>query len=115
MAQTKEAIQKPTELRNELATEVVKSKSKISTVWVNSKKNSCVAGVMHKECYQIKQRNNQQNWEILYNDILGFEFKEGFLYKLKVRIEVLDTSNLIDAFSQKYTLLKIIKKRKISN
>jgi len=86
----------------------------VNTIQVNSTKISCVAGIMNKKCFQIKRNPKQKNWEILYEDILGFEPVEGYIYQIKVKIEQMDISNLADASSERYTLIKILSKKKDS-
>lgn len=89
-----------------------KSKKQLRTIWINSTQNECVAGVMQKKCYGIKKTKKQNNWENLYNDIQGFNFKEGYFYKIRIEIEETNRSEYLDAISDKYTLIKIISKNK---
>lgn len=81
--------------------------------WINSTKVHCV-GVSPMQCFQIqksKTLNLSGEWEFLYSQIIGFEYELGFIYKLKVKEEQLENVPP-DASSIKYTLIKVLEKKK---
>ncbi len=81
-------------------------------IWVNSSKVPCT-GVAPMQCMQIQNGNelNPENWTLFYDEIEGFNFVPGNIYKLKVSITSLDP-NLVpaDASSKKYKLIEVISK-----
>ncbi len=82
------------------------------TYWVNSKKVDCV-GVAPMKCLQIQKGNSIQagKWEYLYSNIEGFDFEEGFQYKLLVEEEETPKDEVpADGSSIKYTLVKVLEK-----
>ena len=81
------------------------------TLWVNSAKVDCV-GVGPMQCFQIKNDENEP-WTNLYQDISGFDFEPGNIYKLKVAIDTLATATLpADKSSLEYRLVEILSKQK---
>ena len=80
--------------------------------WINSFRVPCV-GVAPMQCLQV-HRDEQPfgEWRLLYDDIAGFEYKPGSLYRVKVlRTEVSADRLPADASSLRYELLEIIEKR----
>ena len=80
--------------------------------WVNSYKVDCV-GVGPMKCLQVQkaEQMNETSWQNFYSEIEGFEYEPGFLYKISVKEEQLDASDVpADGASIKYTLLKILEK-----
>lgn len=83
------------------------------TYWVNSYKTECT-GVAPMHCMLIQKgdRIQEDSWQNFYSNIEGFEYQPGYIYKLKVKEEQLDPSNVpADASSIKYTLLKMEEKK----
>ncbi len=81
--------------------------------WVNSSKLECT-GVGKMTCFQIQKSetlNLSGEWELFYSQIDGFDYEPGFIYKLKVKEEQLENVPA-DASSIKYTLIKILEKKK---
>ena len=82
---------------------------KVVTYWVNSFRVPC-EGVAPMQCLQIR-KGNSEYWELFYSEIEGFEFEPGYLYRLRVREEKLDPSQIpADASSVKYTLVSVEEK-----
>lgn len=88
-----------------------------ATVHAQSKKMMYVAdhkdfctGTSSSECYLIKEKKNA-DWRVFQNNIEGFEYSEGFEYKLKVSVR---TYNNVEPGSSNltYQLLKVMSKRK---
>ena len=82
--------------------------------WVNSYKIACT-GMANRMCLQV-QRGDQMEpgqWENFYNEIQGFDWQPGYLYKLRVRENRIPPSQVpADASSIKYTLVKILQEKK---
>lgn len=82
-------------------------------LWVNSSLTSCV-GRAPARCLQVQksEKLDPSTWETLQSAIEGFEYEEGYYYKIVVKEKQLDTSDLAeDAPSTTYTLLKTLEKR----
>ena len=80
-----------------------------SIYWVNSHKVPC-EGVAPMQCLQVKKAENE-SWQYFYSQIVGFDFEPGYLYKIEVREEGLDPSQLPqDVSSIKYTLVSVLEK-----
>lgn len=75
---------------------------------------TCDAGVLKKECYQVKWTEEQENWEFFYDEIDGFTFEPGYLYKLLVSVETIPNPPA-DASSLQYRLIRILEKEEVSN
>ena len=85
------------------------SNSNEQTLWVNSAKVDCV-GVGPMQCYQIKNNKNEP-WSNFYQEIAGFDYEPGFIYKLKVAIDTLDVNTLpADKSYLDYRLIRVLSK-----
>ncbi len=85
------------------------SKDYEKILYVSDVKMDCT-GVAPQKCLQIKEKESE-NWTYFYSDIEGFDYEEGYTYKIKV--EVSEVKNApADASSLKYTLLEVIEKTK---
>ncbi|MDM1044810.1 DUF4377 domain-containing protein [Myroides sp. 1354] len=81
----------------------------IVTMFIGPKKVDCT-GVGPMKCLQVKETEDGE-WTLLYSSIQGFEYEEGYNYKLEVRRE--DVPNPpADAPSVRYILVKEISKTK---
>lgn len=81
--------------------------------WVNSTKVPC-AGTASTHCLEVQKGEvlDAEKWELFYNEIEGFAFNPGNIYKLKVKVEELDPKDIVaDASTVKYTLIKILSKK----
>lgn len=88
--------------------------NKIITLWVNAKTKACNLGELNGDCLLVKYSKNQKEWERFssINEINGFEYREGFEYVIKIRIEKI--RNLpADASNLEYTLIKLVSKKKM--
>ncbi len=87
--------------------------SKTAIYYVNSYKVDCV-GVGPQKCL-LTQKNPMiidTAWQTFYAPIEGFDYEPGFLYKISVREEKLDSASLpSDASSIRYSLVKILEKK----
>lgn len=85
-----------------------------SIYWVNSQKVDCV-GVGPMRCTQVQKgaKLGEQDWEFFYDEIEGFDYEEGYIYKLMVK-ETSKPKNEVpaDASSIRYELLEVLDKQK---
>lgn len=52
---------------------------------IASQKVDCV-GLVAQECFLVKKQENQ-DWEYIYDAIIGFSYQEGFEYEILVSEE----------------------------
>lgn len=80
---------------------------------VNHYRQSCQGeGVFN--CY-LTQEGDQvgtNDWSLFYDEIKGFQYEEGFVYTLKVRIEKVENPPM-DGLSRKYILVEVVSKEKV--
>jgi heat shock protein HslJ len=86
--------------------------AKSQVIYVKESKEPCT-GVAPMECLQIKGVNDA-DWSNLYTNINGFKYTPGYRYKLRVRITQVKNPPA-DGSSIKYTLTKVLEKKRISN
>ncbi len=80
--------------------------------WVDSLKSTC-SGVALKQCLRVQQADeiSPSGWSLFYNSIAGFQYEEGYLYKLVVKEESIPADQVpADGSSKKYTLSQIVEK-----
>ncbi len=90
-------------------------KANETTMWINSQRVDCT-GVGRMKCMQIQEGEKLETgkWKSFYSQIEGFDFEEGYLYKLKIKKEELDPATVpADASSIKYSLVEIVSKEKV--
>ncbi len=82
------------------------------TWWINSFKVPCT-GVAPMHCLQVHQGETPfDEWQFLYQDIAGFEFAPGNLYRVDVRVIELSADQVpADASSRRYELVGILEQR----
>jgi len=81
--------------------------------WINSLKATCV-GVAPMQCLQVQKRDEltADGWQLFYDTIKGFKYKQGYIYKILVKEESIPPDQVpADASSKKYTLIKVLKKQ----
>lgn len=76
-------------------------------IYVNNKTVPCT-GVGKLDCLQVKESLNS-NWQFYYQQIEGFNYKPGYLYKLRVREEVIPNPPA-DGSSRKWILVEVMEK-----
>ncbi len=83
-----------------------------SIFWINSTKVDCMgAGPM--KCIQIQRGEviDEEDWELFYSRIEGFEFEPGYRYKLLIKTDTLPKEQVpADGSSIRYTLLEVLEK-----
>jgi ecotin len=80
---------------------------------ISAETRPCQAGVMLKDCMQVKSSKDQKEWYNFYDDIKGFDYKKAYEYEIVVNEEEVKNPPA-DASSVKYTLVKIISQKKSS-
>lgn len=84
----------------------------VKTIQIGPQTATCDAGVMVKECLQVKWTEEQRDWELFYNNIIDFEYEPGYLYTLVVKIEEIENPPA-DASSLRYHLVEQLDKQAI--
>ncbi|HLT33301.1 MAG TPA: DUF4377 domain-containing protein [Aquaticitalea sp.] len=79
------------------------------TIFVADTMVKCT-GVTPQECLQIKEKE-ENNWSNYYSSIEGFDYEEGYTYKLKVEISKIKNPPT-GASSEKYVLIEVLEKIK---
>ena len=75
-------------------------------LWTIASQRTSCTGVALQQCYLVK-RDGNSSWELFYNEINGFQYKEGYEYRIEV--EVIPVENPpADGSSQSYTLKKVL-------
>ena len=77
---------------------------------VNSYTETC-QGLIEMQCLLVQEGDQigTDRWEIFYTTIDGFDYEEGFLYDLDVKITEIENPPA-DASSLRYELIKLIEK-----
>ncbi|APD07445.1 hypothetical protein UJ101_01938 [Flavobacteriaceae bacterium UJ101] len=91
---------------------VTQKDMKTETFWINSAKVDCV-GVGPMSCMQVQKGDYILfgNWQNFYDQIEGFDYEPGYIYKLKVEVEDLDPRMVpADASSKRYKLVEVLRK-----
>lgn len=90
-----------------LAPEAQVQSADIQILLVGPKRVDCT-GAAPMKCLQVKTPD-RKDWEFFYSGIEGFNYEEGYTYRIRVKIE--DVKNPpADASSKKYILLDILEK-----
>lgn len=89
-----------------------KKASRESIMQVNYYTENC-RGVFDRICLLVQRDKNigSDQWEYFYENIRGFEYEEGYVYKLRVKTEKIDNPPQ-DAASLRYVLIEVISKVK---
>lgn len=71
-------------------------------------------GVAPMQCMKIKEIG-EKDWQLFYSSIDGFQFEEGYAYKLEVKVTKKPEPIPADSSSLQWTLVKVISKDKAVN
>ena len=83
-------------------------------IYIHEKTVLCDNGEMRAtQCLQSRN-NPSDEWQLYYEHIIGFEYIEGYSYKLKVN-EINIEEPMADASSVEVTLIEILEKTLIEN
>lgn len=93
-----------------IPTEQVSNGFEVIKMRVDSEKVSC--GEDSRTCFRVQKEASigKDNWEVLQQDIDGFNFESGYVYDLVVRIDLIDGKTGADRFH--YTLEHVVSKLK---
>ena len=69
-------------------------------------------GLIEQQCY-LEFNEESQAWEFFYENIQGFDFTPGYIYRLKVRLEDRGTE-IQDVGRYAYHLVEVISKEETS-
>lgn len=78
-------------------------------VYVAPQRVPCSAGAGQMQCYQVRD-NPSQPWQLWYGEILGFDFRPGIEYRLRV-VEVRDPNPPADAAGVRWVLDVVVEQR----
>lgn len=78
-------------------------------IWVNSARVSCT-GVAPMTCFQIQEGEEikENEWQFFYDEIRGFDYRPGNIYRLKIKAEKRPEPIPADASSMIYSLVEVI-------
>ncbi|CAA0162151.1 conserved hypothetical protein [Tenacibaculum maritimum] len=82
------------------------------TIWVNSTRVTCT-GVVPMSCLetQLGRELIPNKWEFFYDEIEGFTYESGYIYKLRISIENLNEKEIpADGSNKRYQLIEVISK-----
>ncbi|MBA9075730.1 DUF4377 domain-containing protein [Rufibacter quisquiliarum] len=84
-----------------------------TTMRINHYTQNC-QGVAAQQCFLVQEGDQvgSPDWRLFYDTIEGFDYEEGFVYTLQVRIEKVENPPA-DASGRRYRLLKVISKEKV--
>lgn len=95
-----------------VTTTVAAPVAKQFVITVGPAKKACT-GVAPMECLQVA-KGLSRDYQNFYSSIEGFDYQAGYTYRLKVKVVNLDTLPA-DASHMKYTLVRVISKKALSN
>lgn len=81
----------------------------IKVLYVASKLDEC-AGIAPNKCMMVKEEEDAP-WEIMYQEIEGFKYEEGYEYKIEVKRQEL-ANPPVDTPAFRYELVSEISKEK---
>lgn len=90
----------------------IQKNNMVKTIYIGPETLSCSAGVMQKECLQVKWSKEQKEWEFFYHDIADFDYELGYIYTLSVEVNEVENPPA-DASSLSYRLVKLLDKKAV--
>jgi heat shock protein HslJ len=76
-------------------------------IYVNGRTVPCT-GVAPQQCWQVKE-SKSDDWKLLYHGIKGFNYEQGYVYKLRVREEIIPNPPA-DGSSREWVLVDVLEK-----
>ena len=87
----------------------IDASEEVKILYVASKLDDCV-GIAPKKCMMVKEEEDAP-WELMYQEIEGFNYEEGYEYKIEVkRVDIPNPP--ADSPSFRYVLVTEISKEK---
>lgn len=86
------------------------TENETKTLFIDSQLVDCV-GVGPQMCMQVRE-NEDDEWELFYDEIEGFTFEEGYLYEVLVEVVYVENPPA-DASSIEYILIEIVSKEEV--
>ena len=83
----------------------------IETLIIGPYTETC-QGFIEQQCY-LEFNEESQEWELFYENIQGFDFVPGYIYRLKVRLEDRGTE-IQDVGRYAYHLVEVLSKEEAS-
>ena len=80
---------------------------------VNYMKKSCEHPMLENAtCLQVQREDKlcSEEWSNFYDEIEGFQYEEGYVYELKVRVEEIENPPM-DGSSLRYILIEVLSKK----
>ena len=79
---------------------------------VNYLRKSCEQEMENATCLMVQQGEDlcSEEWFYFYGEIMGFQYEEGYVYLLKVRVGEMKNPPM-DASSLRYTLVEVLSKK----
>lgn len=82
-------------------------------VWTIDAERAICEGVAPMKCLLVKKQG-QNAFELFYDNIIGFDYQEGYIYTIWVKEEAKTPPIPADASIYNYTLVKIVAKKPIA-
>jgi len=76
-------------------------------IYVNGRTVPCT-GVAPQQCWQVKE-SMKDDWTLLYQGIQGFKYEPGYVYKLRIREEIISNPPA-DGSSRQWVLVDVLEK-----
>jgi heat shock protein HslJ len=76
-------------------------------IYVNGRTVPCT-GVAPQQCWQVKE-SMSNDWTLYYEQIKGFDYEQGYVYKLRVREEIIPNPPA-DGSSREWVLVDVLEK-----
>lgn len=79
---------------------------------VNYLRKPCEQEMENATCLMVQQGEDlcSEKWSYFYDEIEGFQYEEGYVYELKVRVEEVENPPM-DGSSLRYILVEVLSKK----
>ncbi|MEM0997602.1 MAG: DUF4377 domain-containing protein [Bacteroidota bacterium] len=88
------------------------AESSVVEMWVAPYTKTC--NYLSGECLLVsfnERRPTEDAWQLMTEQILDFDYEKGYLYRLKVRVDLLNPDALLpDAGIRQYVVLEVLQK-----
>ena len=97
--------------RDEIIKDLPPTDENIETLIIGPYTETCF-GAFEQQCY-LEFNEESQEWEFFYESIQGFDFKPGYIYRLKVSLHERE-EGIQDVGRYAYHLVEVISKEEAS-